>query len=218
MSITPESVTALLNSADLGDRLRAVNQMRTLDPAIAFQLIQQAVDDSNPRVRYAAVSQISSLGTQDRSQALEILRDRLRDSEPDVQAAAADSISALHLIEAFDDLQSLYHATSEWLVKFSIIAALGELGDRRGFELLQDAIHSANELMQMAAIGSLGELGDDRAVDLLAPFVQNADWQVRFRVAQALSRLQTPASQALLHTLASDAVEQVAQEAKAALA
>jgi len=217
MSITPESITALLNSADLGDRLRAVNQMRTLDPTVAFGLVQHAVEDSNPRVRYAAVSQLSSLGNQDKSQALTILRDRLRDSEPDVQAAAADSIGALHLTEAFDDLQSLYHATSEWLVKFSIIAALGELGDPRGFDLLQDAIRSPNELMQMAAIGSFGELGDPRAVDLLAPHVENADWQGRYRVAQALSRLNTPASHDLLQTLAQDNTEQVAEEAKAGL-
>ncbi|MDX2231884.1 MAG: HEAT repeat domain-containing protein [Leptolyngbyaceae cyanobacterium bins.349] len=218
MSITPESVEALLNSADLGDRLRAVNQIRTLTPAIAYGMIQQAVDDPNPRVRYAAVSQLSSLGTQDRPKTLTILRDRLRDSEPDVQAAAADSIGALQLTEAFDDLQMLYHNTAEWLVKFSIVAALGELGDARGFDLLQDAIQSPNELMQMAAIGSLGELGDLRAVELLAPHVQNPDWQVRYRVAQALTRLKTPAGHTLLETLAQDSVEQVAQEAKAGLA
>ncbi len=217
MSITPESVAALLNSADLGDRLRGVNQLRTLDPAIAFGLGQQAVEDVNPRVRYAAVSQLASLGSQDRGKSLALLRDRLRDSEPDVQAAAADSISALHLTEAFEDLQSLYHASSEWLVKFSIVAALGELGDPRGFDLLQEAMTSPNELMQMAAIGSLGELGDVRAIDLLAPHVQNADWQVRFRVAQALSRLNTAASQPLLQTLAQDPTEQVAQEAQAGL-
>lgn len=217
MSITPESVGALLNSADMGDRLRAVNQMRTLDRPAAFDLIQQAIIDSNPRVRYAAVSQLSSLGNQNREKALTLLRDRLKDSEPDVQAAAADSIGALQLTEAFDELQALYHSTPEWLVKFSIVAALGELGDPRSFEILQDAIQSPNELMQMAAIGSLGELGDPRAVQLLAPHAQNSDWQVRYRVAQALAHLKTPEAKTLLETLAQDGVEQVAQEAKSGL-
>lgn len=217
MSITPESVEALLNSSDLGDRLRAVNQMRTLAPVIAFELIQQGVEDANPRVRYAAVSQLASLGTQDRAKALTLLRERLRDSEPDVQAAAADAIGALQLTDAFDDLQMLYHNSPEWLVKFSIVAALGELGDARGFDLLQDALQSANELMQMAAIGSLGELGDSRAVALLAPHVQNPDWQVRYRLAQALTRLKTAEGRAILETLAQDNTEQVAEEAKAGL-
>ncbi|MBM0743156.1 HEAT repeat domain-containing protein [Phormidium sp. CLA17] len=218
MDITPDSVKTLLNSADLGDRLRAVNQMRTLDPSITFGMILQAVDDTNARVRYAAVSQLSSLGNQNREKTLETLRDRLQDAEPDVQAAAADSIGALKLTEAFEDLRFLYNTSSEWLVKFSIVAALGELGDPRGFELLEDSITSPNELMQMAAIGSFGELGDIRAVPLLINHVANPDWQVRYRVAQALGRLATPEAKATLETLAQDSVDQVAEEAKSSLA
>ncbi len=217
MTITPESVGELLKSADMGDRLRAVNQMRELDPNVAFEMIQTAIGDSNARVRYAAVSQLASLGSQDRAAALTILRDRLRDSEPDVQAAAADSIGALQLTEAFDDLRSLYNVTPEWLVKFSIVAALGELGDARAFDLLEDAIQSPNELMQIAAIGSLGELNDARAVSVLTPFAENPDWQVRFRVAQALARLNQPEARSVLETLAQDEMGPVAQEAQAGL-
>lgn len=217
MDITPDSVKTLLNSADLGDRLRAVNQMRTLDPSITFGMILQAVDDVNARVRYAAVSQLSSLGGQDREKTLETLRDRLQDAEPDVQAAAADSIGALKLTEAFEDLRFLYNTSPEWLVKFSIVAALGELGDPRGFELLEDAIASPNELMQMAAIGSFGELGDTRAVPLLIGHAANPDWQVRYRLAQALGRLATPEAKATLESLAQDAIDQVAEEAKSGL-
>jgi HEAT repeat protein len=217
MSITPESVSALLDSHDFGDRLRAVNQIRQLDPAIGFTLIQKVMEDNNPRVRYAAVSQLSSLGQQDRSRSKELLRDRLRDSEADVQAAAADTIGALKLTEFFEDLQHLYQTSSEWLVRFSIIAALGELGDQRALVLLQDALQSQNELMQTAAIGSLGELGDDRAIPLLTPFAQNSDWQIRYRVAQALSRFNSPEAQSTLELLAQDEMEQIAQEAKSSL-
>jgi len=41
MSVTPESVKQMLSSENLGDRLRAVNQIRELEPAIAFELVQQ---------------------------------------------------------------------------------------------------------------------------------------------------------------------------------
>ncbi len=215
MSITLESVTQLLQSADFGDRLRAVNQMRQLNPAQAFDLIQTAATDSNGRVRYAAVSQIAGLGKQNLAQAATILRDRLiHDSEPDVQAAAADSLGALKITEAFEDIQRLYHHTSEWLLKFSIVAALGELGDRRSFPLLQSALDSGNDLVQTAAIGSLGELGDPQAIPLLLSYVSHTDWQIRYRVAQALSHFHTPESQAALQNLAQDAVQQVAQEAQ----
>ncbi len=74
MSVTPESVGELLSSEDLGDRLLAVNQIRQLDPGSGFELLQAAVEDSNPRVRYAAVSQMSVLGQQDLEQAMALLR------------------------------------------------------------------------------------------------------------------------------------------------
>jgi len=217
MSITPASVEALLRSEDFGDRLRAVNHIRQLDPKIGFQLIQVAIGDRNPRVRYAAVSQLAILGQQDRPLAATILRDRLHDSEMDVQAAAADSIGALQLTDLFDALQQLYQDTGEWLVRFSIVAALGELGDVRSLPLLEEALQADNELLKTAAIGSLGELGDPRGIALIATHASNPDWQIRYRVVQALSRFNGETVHQLLEILANDAVEQVAQEARNSL-
>jgi len=218
MSVTPESVKQLLSSEDLGDRLRAVNQIRQLEPAIAFELVQTAINDRNARVRYSAVSQMDTLGGQDLSTAFSVLRDRLlNDPEPDVQAAAADCLGALKLTEAFADLEQIYHTTPEWLVKFSIIATLGELGEPRSFELLKEALTFGNDLVQTAAISSLGELGDMQAIPLLVPYATNPDWQIRYRVVQALNRLGGPESHSTLLALANDEVEAVAQEAKAYL-
>jgi HEAT repeat protein len=218
MSITPESVQTLLSSEDFGQRLSAVNQLRQLDPAIAFNLIQTAIADKNVRVRYAAVSQMATLGKQDLTAALVILRRALlEDPESDVQAAAADSIGALKLTEAFEELQGLYERSSEWLVQFSIVAALGELGDPRAFDLLESALKSDNELVKTAAVGSLGELGDIRALPLLIPFAKDQDWQVRYRVVQALGRLNDPQALEVLKTLTDDVMAPVAQEARSHL-
>lgn len=218
MSITPESVRQLLSSEDLGDRLRAVNQIRQLEPAIGFELLQSAISDRNSRVRYSAVSQMDTLGTQDLQLSLDILRDRLlHDSEVDVQAAAADCLGALKLREAFEDLQHLYYTTSEWLIQFSIIATLGELGDPRAFELLKEALSSENELVQTAAISSLGDLGDLQAVPLLAPYATNPDWQIRYRLVQALARLDNAEAKSILETLTNDEVDAIANEAKHSL-
>jgi len=218
MSITPESVKELLGSDNFGDRIRAVNQLRQLEVAIAFELIQPVVTDSNTRVRYAAVSQMDTLGHQDLEKSLTILRDRLfNDPEADVQAAAADALGALKLKDAFLDLQQVYQQSPEWLVKFSIIAALGEMGDERSFDLLQEALTSDNDLVQTAAISSLGELGDPRAVSLIVPYATHPDWQIRYRVVQALHRLGGSEARSTLEALANDQVEQVAEEAKTSL-
>lgn len=216
MSITPESIKEMLSSEDLGDRLRAVNQIRDLeDTKAAFDLIQATVNDRNARVRYSAISQMDTLGGQDLETALTVLRDRLlNDPEPDVQAAAADCLGALKLTEAYDDLQQLYHNTPEWLVKFSIIATLGELGEPRSFELLKEALASDNGLVQTAAISSLGDLGDPQAVALLIPYATNSDWQIRYRVVQALAKLGGAEAHSTIEALTHDQVEAVAQEAK----
>jgi HEAT repeat protein len=208
----------LLGSDNFGDRIRAINQLRQLEVAIAFELIQPVVTDSNTRVRYAAVSQMDTLGHQDLQKSLTILRDRLfNDPEADVQAAAADALGALKLKDAFLDLQQVYQQSPEWLVKFSIIAALGEMGDERAFDLLQEALTSDNDLVQTAAISSLGELGDPRAVSLIVPYATHPDWQIRYRVVQALHRLGGSEARSTLEALANDQVEQVAEEAKTSL-
>lgn len=219
MSINPESVKQLLSSEDLGDRLRAVNQIRQLEPAIAFELLQSAIGDSNSRVRYSAISQLDTFGGQNLDLSLNILRDRLlNDSEIDVQAAAADCLGALKLSQAFDDLQQMYENTDEWIIKFSIVAALGEMGEPKAFDLLTQALGSDNELVQTAAISSFGELGNVEAVPLLAPYASNSDWQIRYRVAQALSRLGGAQAKSIIETLANDTEEAVAKEAKRCLA
>lgn len=218
MSVTRESVQELLSSEDFGQRISGVNQLRQLEPSVAFELIQPVLTDENTRVRYAAVSQMDTLGSQDLQATLTILRDRLiNDSEADVQAAAADALGALKLTEAFEDLQQLYHKTSEWLVQLSIIATLGEMGDPRSFQLLEEALKSDISLIQTTAISSFGELGDGRAVPLLIPFTENPDWQIRYRVVQALDRLGGAEARSGLETLANDEKEEVAREAQAAL-
>ncbi|MGD1929720.1 MAG: phycobilisome degradation protein NblB [Leptolyngbyaceae cyanobacterium] len=215
MPPTPESVKQLIESSDLGERLSGVNQARDIDPAIAYPLIVQACKDQNVRVRYAAVSQMDTLGQQDAQQSLDLLRHALlTDPEPDVQAAAADALGGLKMTEAFPDLASIYESTEEWLLQFSIVAALGEMGDPRGFDLLVTALDSDISLVSTAAIGALGELGDPRAVPLLLPYVQADDWQVRHRVIQALAQFDAPEAQTALEQLSHDTSEMVADAAK----
>ncbi|MEM8641439.1 MAG: HEAT repeat domain-containing protein [Cyanobacteria bacterium P01_G01_bin.54] len=218
MTTPAQAAQVLLQSSDYGDRIKGLNALRQLEIAQAYPLLKPLLTDEFARVRYAAVSQMDHLGQHNRAEALTLLRDRLfNDSEIDVQAAAADAIAALKLTEAFDDLEQVYTQTDEWLLQFSIVAALGEMGEPRAFELLCGALKSDNGLLQTAAISALGELGNPDAIPLLIPFISDADWQMRHRLAQALVNLGTPASQAPLQTLSQDAVESVAAEAQRGL-
>ncbi|CDN12326.1 Phycocyanin alpha phycocyanobilin lyase related protein NblB [Richelia intracellularis] len=126
-------------------------------------------------------------------------------------------MGALKLTQAFPDLQQTYETTSEWILQFSIIAALGELGDNRAFTLLQIALASDNELIKTAAISSLGELGNIEAIPLLEPYAKDPDWQLRFRLVQALNRLGGNQAQTILEKMAQDEVEAVSTEAQRSL-
>jgi len=211
---TAAAVQQALASEDLGERLSGVNQLRQLPPDVAFALIQPAIVDANPRVRYAAVSQLSTLGTCDLAQAQALLRDRLyHDPEVDVKAAAADAIGALKLTEAFSDLATVYTNTAEWLLQFSIVAALGELGNPAATPLLLSALETDQELLKLAAIGSLGELGDASILPILAAYLDYPDWQVRQRLAIALGQIGGAEARTLLQQLTQDTCKTVAETA-----
>lgn len=214
----PEQVQALLQEADWGRRLQGVEQCRRLPPDEALALLKTVVTDRNARVRYAAVSQLGNMGglsPEQKRELLPLLRERLYgDTEPDVQAAAADALAGLGLQEAYGDLERAYRESPEWLVKFSVLAGLGVLGDRRAYPLLLEALTDPNELLQMAAIGALADLGDAQAVPALGALVRHPDWQIRLRVAQALHRLNSPEAAPFLATLAQDEVAPVAAAAR----
>jgi HEAT repeat protein len=209
------NIQELLDSQDYGDRLSGLNHLRKIPDQDSFRMILPLLKDVNARVRYGAVSQMDRLGYVDLDKSLDILLDcLLNDSETDVKAAAADALGGLKLTAAFDDLKNTYENSSEWLLQFSIIAALGEMGDPRSFNLLQSALSSPNELIRTAAISSLGELGVPQAIPLLLKFENDPDWQIRYRLAQALGNFQTQETQDVLQRLALDPFEQVSLEAK----
>jgi len=215
MSVTPESVQQLLSSDSFSDRVRGLNQLRQIEPKLAFEMVKTLINDSNPRIRYAAVGQLDPLGQENPSEALVLLRDRLfNDPEVDVKSVAADVIGGLKLTEAYEDLQKVYETTPEWLLQMSIIATLGEMGDVRGFDLLKIALNSENSLIRTAAISSLGDLQIPDALPLLLPLATDKDWQVRFRLAIALGNFEKDKVEKVLTELAQDPFEQVAKTAQ----
>ncbi|MCM1983318.1 HEAT repeat domain-containing protein [Lyngbya confervoides] len=215
MTSSPDSIQKLLTSEDFGDRIHGLNELRTLDAETAWPLLIPLIKDAQVRVRYAAVSQMDTVGIANVSQARTLLLDRLHnDPEADVRAAAADAIGALQIREAFPDLKRAYEGTSDWLIQMSIIACLGELGAPEGFELLKTALASPEPLVQLAAISSLGELQQPEAIPLLVPFLQHEDWQVRQRLVQAFSCFDQSQVAEYLQRLTQDEVDQVANYAR----
>jgi HEAT repeat protein len=217
MTSTPESIRVLLTSANFGDRLHGINQLRTIDKAIALELVQLVTADSNTRVRYAAISLMDTIGDADLAKSLEILRGCLKDPEYDVQSAAADALGGLKLTAAIPELIDMYHGTSEWLLQLSIVAALGSLPDPRSMKLFSESIGSAVELVRMTTVQAVGETADPAGVEILQQAIADPDTQIRFRVAEALGKIGDEAAKKLLQTMTNDVDPKVAAQAQAFL-
>lgn len=214
-----DRLLAQLQAEDLGERLRAINQARPLPPEQALEVLWRGCEDTNARVRYAAVSQLGTLTLPDPSLPLPLLLGLLKqDPEFDVRAAAAAALGDLKQPQVLPDLLQAYQAEPEWLAQFSIIAALGELGNPEAFETLAQALSTGNELIRTAAAAALGDLADPRAIPVLVSRLTDPDWQLRYRITLALARIGGEATRPGLTQLASDPVEQVATQAQQALA
>jgi HEAT repeat protein len=217
MTSTPESARALLTSENFGDRLHGINQLRVIDKAAAFELVQLVVSDSNTRVRYAAVSLMDTIGDVDLVKSLEILRACLADPEYDVKSAAADALGGLRLTAAIPELVDLYHDTTEWLLQLSIVAALGSMPDPLSLKLFAESIGSEVELVRMTTVQAIGEMADPAGVEILQQAIADPDTQIRFRVAEALGRIGDESAKKLLQSMVTDSDSKVAAQAKAFL-
>jgi HEAT repeat protein len=205
-----ETIATQLEDSDFGQRIQALIQLRSVVAADAVPLLAKALKDPNTRVRYSAVS---LLGQKHTPETLALLQEVLAtDPELDVRAAAAAALGDLGDPSALDNLVEAYRVDQDEMVRFSAVAALGELGDERAMDLLADAIHQGG-LIETAAVMALGQIPSTRTYDLLAPFATSEDWEMRFRVAQALKISSDERTVALLEQLKADPHPQVAQEA-----
>lgn len=193
--VPEERVNELLAAASPGDRATGVNYVRYFEAPKRYETLLAMLRDPDVQVRYASVTQLATAGEHDRARTLEEMRAIIwrEEEDPSVRAAAADVMGGLRMREALPDLEKLFRESSDWVVRFSVVAALGELGDVAAFELLQEALHSSaggkEPLVQLAAIGSLGELGDERARALLEPLRESGDTSVVERAKIALETL-----------------------------
>jgi hypothetical protein len=189
-----------LLSEDYITRIYAVKDMRTRYSTLSEQvggLVNVLSGDSNPQVRYMAVTQLSTLDRDALSDkdkeailaaALVALKD---DSDSSCQSGAADAIAGLGLVGGFDSLVEAFNAAngSDWMLRFSIAASIAELGHPRCYEFLVDVLEAANptgdELLITAVLGGLGELRNTQALPIIEKYLDNPDKSIKERAAIA---------------------------------
>lgn len=189
---TDPAVRDQLVSKDFLERIRGINRIdeiaTTTDQIEA--LLPIATEDPNQQVRYAAICRMSNLdetklSADETERVLAACRFVLvNDSESQCQAGAADAIAGLKLTGGFEDLVNMFERTDDWMLKFSIAAGMGEMGDARAFGFLTGVLEKmdgSDALLLAAVIGALGELGDQRGVQVVEGYLENEDSAVRER-------------------------------------
>lgn len=200
MSESDGSIEGLLGSQSSLERIRGVNRIDeygTFSDQVE-QLAHMSCEDGDNQVRYSAISRLASVKRDSLSpDQVTLILDCVRrvlttDREVTCQAGAADVITALKLSEAFDDLINRYKTSTDWVLKFTILAGLGEMGDERSFDFLKEVIDNDGDgetLLLTAAIGSLGELGDKRGLPIVEKYLEHEDLPLRERAKIAVDRL-----------------------------
>lgn len=178
-----------MTSEDYVERLRGAARVKALPEPERLNALINLCNDSNSQVRYTAVSGLSgfessSLSEEEGKRLLEVMRKLMYDDgESSVQAAAADVIAGLGLKEGFDDLVKLFGRTKDWMVKFSIVAGMGGMGEK-AFWFLKELVVGEGEidsLVLTGAIGALGDLGDPRGLELVEAYLESKDTSVKER-------------------------------------
>lgn len=224
-----ESVRALLVSPSKKDQQRGLLFVRKLEPDVALQLLLLCISSSKFEFcRANAATLIGELRLESSTQCVQELVSLLHsDEDYGVRGAAAAGLG-YHAEnhpstrgEIVDALTRAIFEDTDWQVKFSALAALGEARDVRAVPVLLPNLSSDNALFVQATVGALGNIGDVKTVPHLLTLLGDKDMMTRQRLAQALGDikecLSEPAVLDALRTLARDTSMAVRDAAKYSL-
>jgi HEAT repeat protein len=198
-----EPVEDPLASPDFLTRVRAINDHRQRAPAqVIAALVPLASSDKNPQIRYSAISQLAGLDRteltdEEKATLLQTSIEMIKnDTDSSWQSGAADVIAGLGLTDGFETLVSTFNETTDWMLKLTIAAGMGEIGDPRASDFLKGEVERAegegNELLLTAIIGALGDIRDPDGLPVIERFLEHPDVSIRQRAAIAVELIRNP--------------------------
>jgi len=153
----------------------------------AFQIIQNALDDTNPVARVNAIEVIATTGQFRLMPKVERL---LRDEFPPVRFAAALAIGDMRYSQAKNSLIPLLK-DKDVNVVVAASYAMGKLGSAEYIEVVRRSIKNNDQTVRANAAFLLGKTGDKSSLDILksAQENKNSNDMVRFQRMEARARL-----------------------------
>ncbi len=153
----------------------------------ATQLVQEALNDQDPRIRASAVEVVAT------TQQIELMpkvRKLLEDDYIPVRFAAVLAVADTRYTLAKKQVQRLL-SDPEQSVRIAAAYCLSRLGNSRYLELLRAAAASNERTVRANAAVLLGKSGDRKALKLLYRVMRddNSDDKTRFQAAEAIATL-----------------------------
>jgi HEAT repeat protein len=157
-----------------------------LRPA-AMQILRQALDDNDPRIRAKAIEVIAETR---RMELMPKIRELLIDDFVPVRFSAAVAIGDTGYQPAENAVKHMLQIPDE-NSRIAAAYAMGKLGAPRYFELVRKAITDKNQTVRANAAFLLAKIGDKNDLRLLYRALNDANSgdKVRFVVLDAIARL-----------------------------
>ncbi len=200
-------IKTYIDSPDPQNRMKAITELRNYEPDLVVPLLKRMMCDQEFVVRsFVAIG----LGFKRTDEAFELLLNLIEhERDYNVRAEAANSL-AKYGEGAIPHLVKLFKQDSNWLIRYSILAAI----DLTNYpELLLDlcvvGLKGKDPVVRQAALASLEKLAktpqEDLALELLLATAKSDQGEIRAQVARVLRYFEDPKAQTALQNLRQDA-------------
>mgnify|MGYP003402699400 CR=1 FL=1 len=199
-------IETYIDSPNPQNRMKAITELRNYEPNLVVPLLKRRMCDQEFVIRSFVAT---GLGFKRTDEGFELLLDLIEhDRDYNVRAEAANSLAKYGEL-AIPHLVELFQQDSNWLVRYSILAAIDL---RQHPEILLElsvlGLRGDDPVVREIALASLGELvktpQEDLALELLLLAAKSEEGEIRTQVARVLRNFEDPRAQFALVNLRQD--------------
>ena len=199
-------IETYLDNSNPQNRMKAITELRNYEPNVVVPLLKRRMCDQEFIIRSFVAT---GLGHKRTDEGFELLLNLIEnDRDHNVRAEAANSL-AKYGKGAIPHLVKLFRQDSNWLVRYSILAALDL---RQHPEILLEfctlGLRGDDLVVKETALASLEQLAntpqESQALELLLSAATSEQREIRAQVARVLRHFEDPRAEATLTNLRQD--------------
>ncbi|MFC4350342.1 HEAT repeat domain-containing protein [Fodinicurvata halophila] len=175
-----------LKHGDRHRRLLAAKNLGHAETDKGLQALREALEDSDPDVRLAAVSSLTELGA---APSLELLIDKLKIGSSEQSRALLQIFQGLAETRCEEMTACLEKEDTDEVTRILILDALGKSGQYQAVPHIMQATSSPSLEVRAAALRALADLQHPAASRAVLQALSDADWEVRTQAASCAGRL-----------------------------